>query len=430
MSSDIDRLVELTTDPESKLPSAYAAKLATRCLVPRENISSRAAYRIVGCLASTVEISTTVKTQLLRWLVIVHEFLDDKSCIVNLYPILMANLRYESYRRWVCHLLFLSSLESGDRIKKWNCDYVLEKYRTAPDSLYLRGLLSLFQTIAPQHFDDSVVMVSLKPNTFQHPDMDLRDKIRLLLQQSSEERLVVPAPAYKKRKVDVPKFDLKNPEFSIYTVSNEEEFAQNVEKFQFPLQIGSVLEGNTFIKWLLLYNPRDNAWRRFNTWLRQEGVLESENIVSLLKRFCEDTKILPLAAEGYIYSILDSGDFVKCDPDLLEYFSPPESIDKLLDPLQSSTRLSLQTLAEILPILSRLCLRWGIDEFTRRFNDFANICGTKILQAQYSVDAADKILSVYEHNISLAPSTELTDMLINQYSISPSWVARITCLTI
>lgn len=205
--------------------------------------------------------------QLLKWLVVVYDFLEDPFILSKLYSSLITKISYETTRQWVCHLLYLSTTQA--LVKPWRVQYLLEAYQRSPNSIYIIGLLRLYREYAPTLVKGKLPMV--KEGIFQPPSPETVSAIQAIQGRTGSSASSSPpskvAPVRKellKKKrlissisvlnnVPPPLFSRYDINLGIESVTSISQFVHKYHKFKFPEQMASVFNDTGMLSRLLLY---------------------------------------------------------------------------------------------------------------------------------------------------------------------------------
>src|SRR5699024_5363900 len=102
----LERLVKLIT-VSNNLDQGTTTTLIKN-LYPLERVPSKLVTQIVCCLGTASnKPSPATQSLLLRWLILVYDFLDDRAHLLKLYAVLFNCLAISSLRKPLCHVLSL-----------------------------------------------------------------------------------------------------------------------------------------------------------------------------------------------------------------------------------------------------------------------------------------------------------------------------------
>lgn len=373
---ELVKVVKLFTRPNT-LRQSQVVSIIKRFLLPRDRVSDEIVLCITSSLASSNETSIAIKERLLRWLVVISKYLANPKILATLYDVLLMNLKYETYRPWLCHLLVGAT--NSHNVKPWRIQYLLELYKKDKNNMFLVGLLNLYKEYAPQLIVDR--FKSVRGQVFKHPDEALDETIGLIQQKrgariSSSNGLKL---AHKRLKLEIPSVQtsLMTTQAGIEDITSLDQFVGKVDKLQLPLQISSVLQDSGFAVRLLIYKGDDKSWDRLNSWLCSvlfeliDKPSEADSLLYLLKRvdrFVSYTKIFPIAVEEFFLHFLpkwDGDEKTRSTVFSLISHMPLTSAqlltDRILEPLARIMMVQdLDYKARLVEALGRLLKNWDI----------------------------------------------------------------------
>lgn len=297
----LHRLIKLVTS-STHLDQGTTTTLIKN-LYPLERVSSEVITEIVCCLGATRnKPSTATQALLLRWLILVYDFLDDKAHLSKLYAVLFNCLDMISLRKPLCHLLSL--ITRRKHVKPFRVQAMMELLRNAGgEEKELISLLKVFKNYYPDIILGDLSMSRKGGLFFKHPDPEWTDHLRRL-QDTNAERLQGDKPpsfqishrgGVKRSKIEVVP-DVQTSRVSQSHTSLEElrgvhHFVERIEKIDLPNQIVSTLGDSLAQKYLFLVRP-DAANRRLDDWLNgflddklefiQDGGDDQEDLAYLL----------------------------------------------------------------------------------------------------------------------------------------------------
>ncbi|KAA8913805.1 hypothetical protein TRICI_003113 [Trichomonascus ciferrii] len=368
----LDQLLGLVTRP-SKVPAAVCGRIIRDLLLPNEPIGDDSVIRVVSCLGQDNRIPMQSKSKLLRWLVVVFDFLEDPKVVAKLYGVLFGNLKYESSRMWTCHLLFLSTTPT--LVRPWRVAYLKELYEKNRESQHLLALLRLYKDYAPELVPESLPPV--RGTTFRHPDTG---KMKLISRLQNKREEEVSSSSYykmsslaKRQKIAIPQIQTRAllrigpPSFGIEDVQNLQDFAENIHMLRLPLQMGSALGGNEMLAKLLRYYPSTEGWERVDTFLRHalQDTKSKSSLNSLLDGVAwlgHQTGTIPQSAKDFVIKEMNNWDTL-ADSTLyiLSTITPPP-VDKLKsllekDPIRVINSLLSNATPEVASLLDSYAVK-------------------------------------------------------------------------
>lgn len=296
-------------------------------------MSSKVVILIIGRFGIHTYAPIGLFQHLLKWLVVVYDFLEDPFILSKLYSSLITKLSYETTRQWVCHLLYLSTTQ--ELVKPWRVNYLLEIYERFPNSIYIVALLRLYREYAPSLVKGKLPMI--KSTIFHHPSSDMASSIKYIQSRApsyppsgSFSSVTTAAPnnslqqklSQKKRPISsistlthTPPSLLSRYEITpgVETVTTINQFVQAYHRFKFPSQMSSVFNDSGMLSRLMIYRGDEMTWNRFDSWLLQslfDAGTSNFNIPLLEKvvSFVTYSKVLPLSVEEYLCDVIFSWD--------------------------------------------------------------------------------------------------------------------------
>lgn len=355
--SEIEKLVSFIITPTCRVPLVARTCIVRDFLYPRSKVPSKIVMCILGKFTTTTYTPILIFQQLLKWLVIVYEFLEDSQIISKLYASLLTKISYETTRRWVCHLLYLATTQS--LASPWRAQFLIEEYSRYPNSIYLVGLLKHYKDYNPALVSGFLPLI--KPTVFQHPNNYMADSIRKIHNRSANllANSQVISTAVKSEKLSrkraysnlsvvtttIPALlEEYQPNFGVETITNIPQFVERFHKLEFPLQMSYIVNDTGMLSRLLIYKNDDSAWNRFNSWLIHSLVSTGPAFnIPLLEKvvsFVTYSKELPVSVENYLYDVLITWDGRQCRDLiflLLSYLpmqSAEDITERLLEPLK------------------------------------------------------------------------------------------------
>lgn len=246
-------------------------------LYPSEQIASKLVTQVVCCLGPTKnKPSPATQALLLRWLILVYDFIEDRSHLSKLYAVLFNHLDMISLRKPLCHIL--SFITRRKHVKPFRIQMLMELVGTSGgDDKELVSLLRVFKNYYP---DVIVGDPGRKGLFFKHPDREWSIHVRQV-QESNLERIqgvgstsfqVVHRGLVKRSKVetivpDVQTSRVARNRTSLEELRNVDHFIEKLDKIELPNQIISTIADGLAQKYLFLVHP-EVADDRLNDWLQ------------------------------------------------------------------------------------------------------------------------------------------------------------------
>lgn len=272
----LERLIKLIT-ASNTLDQGTTTTLIKN-LYPLERVPSKLITHIVCCLGTaSSKPSPATQSLLVRWLILVYDFLDDKTHLSKLYAVLFNCLVISSLRKPLCHLL--SSITRRKHVKPFRIQALMELLRsTGGVEKELVSLLRVFKNYYPDIIvgDPGSRRAGL---LFKHPDPEWSSHLRLLHDTNAESIQatqsanfqIVHRGAVKRGKMEVIVPDVKTSRVSRNHTSLEElrsvsHFVEKIERIELPNQIISTIGDNLAQKYIHLVHP-EAANGRLDDWL-------------------------------------------------------------------------------------------------------------------------------------------------------------------
>lgn len=256
-------------------------------LYPLGKVPSKLVTRVVSCLGpSKNKPSTATQALLLKWLILVYDYLEDRNHLFKLYAALFNFLDMISLRKSLCHLL--SIITRRKHVKPFRIQAVMELLRNSGgDEKELLGLLRVFKNYYP----DIIVgdLGGLRRTGgffFKHPDPEWPDHMKHLQEKNAQRSAesqpssfqVVRRGGFKRSKIEVVIPSMQTSRVSRNHTSLEElrgisHFVEKLDKIELPNQIISALGDGLGQKYLSLVQS-ELANQRLEDWL--EGFLNDK----------------------------------------------------------------------------------------------------------------------------------------------------------
>ncbi|KAL4954969.1 Mis6-domain-containing protein [Aspergillus filifer] len=417
-------------------------------LYPSERIADKLITQVVCCLGPTKnKPSPAIQALLLRWLILVYDFLENRSHLSKLYAVLFNHLDMISLRKPLCHIL--SFITRRKHVKPFRIQSLMELVGTSGgDERELVSLLRVFKNYYP---DVIVGDPGRKGLFFKHPDPEWTNHTRQIQQLNMERAQgtsfqVVHRGLTKRSKVeaivpDVQTSRVAHNRTSLEELRNVDHFIERLDKIELPNQIISALTDGLAQKYLCLVQP-EIADQRLDDWLKaflsdqleyaqdfdDEGTETLEYVLSLAVNYSRYTKTTPEAFLVFLEDYLPNWNGRNNRQSifgLLEYI-PIEDYDPLrnaiLDPLEASfLEDTASSKAILLDFYSALIRQWGVklraEPFTieasqpmSRLISHAELLASSILESPpedpsdigADADYRPSILSVLEFYLTMA----------------------------
>ncbi|KAH8431343.1 Mis6 domain protein [Aspergillus melleus] len=389
-SVTLERLVKVLT-ARSQLDQGTTTTLIKN-LYPSERVPSKIVTQVVCCLGpSKTKPAPATQALLLRWLILVYDFLDEKAHLAKLYAVLFNYLEMISLRKPLCHLLSL--ITRRKHVKPFRIHSLMELVASSGgDEKELFTLLKTFKNYYPDVIVGDLGVSGRKALFFKHPDPEWSGHVRHLHDTNLERTQAFQPSTFqvihrgltKRSKLEVVVPVMQTSRVSFNHTSLEElrdvgHFVEKLDKIELPNQIISTLGDNMAQKYLHLAQP-EAAGRRLDDWLKaflvdkiestQDGE-DDENeslgyVLSLLVEYVRYTKDMPPMIISVLKTYLRSwngADHKEQIFALLEYIPMGEYETiraEFLSRLEVAVRHASPTQNNLLDFYSSLIRQWGV----------------------------------------------------------------------
>ncbi|OJZ86110.1 hypothetical protein ASPFODRAFT_61444 [Aspergillus luchuensis CBS 106.47] len=387
----LERLLKLLTT-HNALDQGTVTTLVKN-LYPLERVSSKLITRVVCCLGpAKTKPSPATQALLVRWLILVYDYLDDKTHLAKLYAVLFNYLDMISLRKPLCQLL--SFITRRKHVKPFRIQALMELVSlSGGEEKELLILLNVFKNYCPDVIVGDLGFTGRKASFFKHPDPEWTAHVREI-QDTHLERLQTVQPSTfqvvhrglaKRSKVEAIVPDVKTSRVSYSHTSLEElrgveHLVDKIDKIELPNQIISML-GNSLAQKYLFLARSEAADRRLNDWLRTflrdqleiaraNDVEDHESlgyILALAVEYAQYTKEIPDAFTSFLkkYLISWNGEDNREHILGLLVYLPVLDFDTLssefLTPLERAIlNGAISSRTSLLDFYSALIRQWGI----------------------------------------------------------------------
>ncbi|KAL1970294.1 hypothetical protein VTN77DRAFT_5454 [Rasamsonia byssochlamydoides] len=387
----LERLIDIITKP-NHLDQGTITTLIKN-LYALEKIPSSIVTKVVCCLGpSKGKPSPATQALLLRWLLLVYEFLEDQSHLSKLYAVLFNYLDMISLRRPLCHLLSL--ITRRRHVKPFRIQALMELLRNVgDDERELMGFLRVFKNYYPDIIVGDVGRSRKASFFFKHPDPEWSAHLKHLQDRNRERARsmttstfqVVRRGGVKRSKVesvipDVQTSRVQPSHTSLEELRNVTDFVENLEKIELPNQMISALGDRLAQKYMLLVGPKI-AKLRLEDWLEtflkdefeRANLTESDEpealgyVLSVATEYVRSTKQLPGAIQSFLKAYLHSWNGRDNRSQILSLleFLPKGPYDDLrrefLEPLENAILdHTPSSRTALLDFYSSLIRQWGV----------------------------------------------------------------------
>lgn len=273
----LERLLKILTSSTNLDQSTTTALIKN--LYPLEPVSSKVITQVV-CSLGPSKNKPTPATQvlLLRWLLLVYDFLEDRTHLSKLYAVLFNYLDMISLRKPLCHLL--SIITRRKHVKPFRIQALMELLRnTGGEEKELVSLLRVFKNYYPDIIVGDLGMMRKAGLVFKHPDPEWTNHAKHL-QETNVERpqasqqsnfQVVHRGLVKRSKAEIVVPDVQTSRVphgrtSLEELRDVDHFVERIDKIELPNQIISTMGDRLAQKYLFLVKS-DAASARLDDWL-------------------------------------------------------------------------------------------------------------------------------------------------------------------
>ncbi|KAL3458684.1 Mis6-domain-containing protein [Aspergillus heterothallicus] len=387
-------------------------------LYPSERIDSKLITQIVCCLGPTKnKPSPATQALLLRWLILVYDFLDDRAHLSKLYAVLFNHLDMLSLRKPLCHLL--SFITRRKHVKPFRIQALMELVASSGgDDRELVSLLRVFKNYYP---DVIVGDPGRKGLSFKHPDPEWTTHARQL-QETNLERIqgtrttsfrVVHRGIVKRSKMenivpDVQTSRVQHNRTSLEELRGVDHFIERLEKIELPNQIISTVADGLAQKYIVLARP-ELANRRLNDWL--------ESFLSDQLEYAQDFDdegidslgyVLSLTVDYALYSKSIPGAFISFFKSYLQIWNGVDNRDQILELLEYLPIRDYETLrTDILAPLEAAFLEDTASSKAALLNFYSSLIrqwGVKLRAAPFTSEQSEPLSRLISHAELLALS--------------------------
>ncbi|KAJ6259737.1 hypothetical protein Dda_5375 [Drechslerella dactyloides] len=253
---------------------ASKTRVLVKSLVPREKISPSTLELLISCLGEG-ENKAVYATQplLLRWLVMVYDFLKSYNILHQLYGVLFNFLHTANLRGPACHLLALCTRRKD--VKPFRIQILMKLCEDHGDEAGVVGLQQVFQSLYP----DIVLTTSRKRSAFKLWDPLWVQNVVLILSREENTRDVKGIDnslhvrrsnriLSKARNSIVPSlhtFHASETSVTLEEIDSAKSLVDNLQKLELPSQVGAVFQDDMFRNFVFLKGSEDIVWR-LDSW--------------------------------------------------------------------------------------------------------------------------------------------------------------------
>ncbi|XP_033760033.1 centromere protein I-like [Pecten maximus] len=353
----------------SYIPETVCTRLV-RSLTPATVVPEQAVINAISHMC-TNKPSIKIQTFFLRWILVVYDYIDKKENLHKLYGIIFYFLENQTMMPYVCHLLYLLTQKEDVRLFRVRRLLMIQNKMGAQP--YLTGLLAIYQLYYPNMM--SVVMPKRSRLFFPSRDKQWEMLIRKVQENNepvhcesslalshlksiensrqtprSKRRRTDPVPTIHSdtsRETNVPKEEiltaLEQTKVPFVQITDFKCILENVERIEFPSQIGSVLRSQLG-QHMMSYTRDQMATTRFSYWL--QATLTNEILDNSWNAV--DTEI----TKALLVKLIDFTDFLQegipaVDHFLSRFLSTWNGLDFRSEILQLIARCRICTFGEL-----------------------------------------------------------------------------------
>ncbi|XP_053230860.1 centromere protein I, partial [Podarcis raffonei] len=273
---EIHNLLNITLS--GKLGTVISTRLLKN-LIPISVITEDSVISAVSWLCAR-KCSNDIQVLVLKWLIVMFDFIDQKENINALYGFFFSFLRYDKLLPFACHVLCL--LTRMESVKPFHVRKLLNLHGSMT-SASLQTLLWKYKIFAPEMVTVTLpTKTKMSFRTFSHPWKTAIDNVKLRIHGTpSASQLTLKCMEYpqsqkKERNTKlIPPVCSSNAEslaesekhkfFSLEQLQTFPQLLQNVQYLEPPAQIGSVI-GNPLL--LHYFSLKDKSvFRRMHYWM-------------------------------------------------------------------------------------------------------------------------------------------------------------------
>ncbi|KAK6354112.1 hypothetical protein TWF730_008530 [Orbilia blumenaviensis] len=269
----LESLLRLLTLPKTSIDASKTRTLV-KSLVPLERVKPSTVIHLISSLGEGEQRAEyATQALLLKWLVMVYEFLDSYAVLHQLYGVLFNFLYTANLRAPACHLLALCTRRKD--VKPFRIQALMKLYEDHSDESGVVGLLQVYQSFYP----DVILNGSRKRSIFKLWD-PLWVQNTALIQARREESLDdedVDRESHRRRstrilskskKAIVPvlhTFNASENSVTLEEIDSVKGLVDNLHKLELPSQVGAVFQDDMFRNFVLLKGS-DNVISRLDDW--------------------------------------------------------------------------------------------------------------------------------------------------------------------
>ncbi|KAK6511551.1 hypothetical protein TWF481_000466 [Arthrobotrys musiformis] len=269
----LETLLRILTLPKTSI-DAPKTRALVKSLVPLERVKPSTVIHLISSLGEGEQRAEyATQALLLKWLVMVYDFLDSYAVLHQLYGILFNFLYTANLRASACHLLALCTRRKD--VKPFRIQALMKLYEDHSDESGVVGLLQVYQSFYP----DVILNGSRKRSAFKVWDPLWVENTSLVQSRREETPDIEDADRdshrrrstrilSKSKKAIVPAlhtFNASESSVTLEEIDSVKGLVDNLQKLELPSQIGAVFQDDMFRNFVLLRGSDDIA-SRLDDW--------------------------------------------------------------------------------------------------------------------------------------------------------------------
>ncbi|KAK1912160.1 hypothetical protein P3342_009759 [Pyrenophora teres f. teres] len=245
-------------------------------LYPAQKIPGHVVITVVGALGQGKgKPSPGTQDSLVKWLMTVHEIIEDPNVLSRLYGVLFGMLDMISIRTSLCHLLSL--ITRRKHVKPFRIQQLLELSRGLSNEPALQGLLRVYKDYYPDIIlgSTSTSRKSFAPRpddewrariTAVHANSTAADDSTADVQNGFKVRRKGPRGSKGSAIPDVHTYHATEASITLEGIDNVDDFVEKLDRIEPPGQLVSLLADSLLQKYVDL-KPSPVATARIGIWL-------------------------------------------------------------------------------------------------------------------------------------------------------------------
>ncbi|MCJ1400652.1 hypothetical protein MMC11_003860 [Xylographa trunciseda] len=327
--------VERVPDAAAGASDQFDMHAIIKALYPSTNVTSAHVLAIANSLGQGKQKpSPATQNLLLRWIIMVHEALDEPTILTKLYNVFFNRLDMISIRCPVSFIVDNNKQKACEALSHPNAAHLasdsLELSSNFVSEPALTGLLKVYK----EYYPDVIVGQSAdaKSARFEHPDQEWRDRLRII--QNTNARAtdtfanttsfkVVRRATKRTQTAIVPEvhtFFSDESSTTLEDINGVEDFIEKLDTIGLPNQLVSVLE-DPLLRHYVMLKPNYTTHRRIDDWLsmfldtqtsfKQPNSDMSSDLTEVLKKvlnYLHYTRHMPKSVLSFLLAFLPQWD--------------------------------------------------------------------------------------------------------------------------